>query len=676
MLSILGKSFLVKSKKATYKNLGSLALSLFAYQQYNLRTGISAIQNECQGIYGYLGQDPRAEEECFKGLQMLATKDYDSCGIATIDQQTKELVINKHGEENRFGVDSAQQLMKEAQGKHQSQVGIVHTRWATHGTRNFANAHPHVDQQKRIAVVHNGFLENFQLLKEECLRTKEECKFTSETDTEIIAHLIGICLDDGFSILEALEQTCKKLIGSYNLAVIHVGDPNKIYLVKNSGELGIIRDQQKKQFIVSSDMDGLIEEHPGATIIHAKNNQIVELMLDNQNLLLNFHDFQKSDKDAKVPLKEGIDYYFIQEMNEQPDAILKCLNYGGRLQGNEPGLVKLGGLESNEQQLTRIENLIIAACGTSYYASLYGQYLMREFGCFNTVDVKIASEISEEDLTLLNGGFLAVSQSGETTDLLKPFEIAKEKNLVRFNIVNNVESKLAREAGCGLFLNAGKEQSVASTKAFLCQVVAFSLITNWFAQKVNYKQTKEKRIKLCRELAQLSEKVDQVVKGCQTFSYEVAQQLMPESHVFLLGLGLAECVAKEGSLKMKELTYKHCQAYSLNNCSNGFFSFAKQNPGTCAFFIIVDDEYKENSMRNLTYMFEKLQVRLFVISDLDSEQDREFLNKYSEKQFYVPKSGFLSAMLCIIPIQLAAFQTTLGLGRNPDKPRSLTKVVL
>lgn len=170
----------------------------------------------------------------------------------------------------------------------------------------------------------------------------------------------------------------------------------------------------------------------------------------------------------KVKLKPGISHFFIQEMLEQPEAVEKCLNYGGRLYGREEGIVKLGGLDNDEEELINIENLMIAACGTSYYASNYGSYLMREFGCFQMIEVKIASEIQEKDFPKRNGGLLCVSQSGETTDVLAPFREAGRLGIKRFNIVNNVESTLAREAKCGVFVNAGKETSIASTKAFLC----------------------------------------------------------------------------------------------------------------------------------------------------------------------------------------------------------------
>jgi glucosamine--fructose-6-phosphate aminotransferase (isomerizing) len=245
------------------------------------------------------------------------------------------------------------------------------------------------------------------------------------------------------------------------------------------------------------------------------------------------------------------------------------------LGGSEPGMVKLGGMDHDEDDLINIDNLLIAACGTSYYASLYGCYLMREFGCFQMIDVKIASEIQTKDFPKKNGGLLCVSQSGETTDLLGPFRNAGALGIKRFNIVNNVESSLAREAKCGIFLNAGKESSIASTKAFLNQVIAFSLLSIWFASRHNYKHSKQQRIQLWTELSELSSKVKSVVSSVTEFSKICCSKLKDEEHVFLLGLGLGECAAKEGSLKMKELTYKHCQAYSLNNVSNGFFSYSK-----------------------------------------------------------------------------------------------------
>lgn len=295
------------------------------------------------------------------------------------------------------------------------------------------------------------------------------------------------------------------------------------------------------------------------------------------------------------------------------------------------------------------------------------------------IEVKIASEIQEKDFPLRNGGLLCVSQSGETTDLLGPFRQAEKLGIKRFNIVNSVESTLAREAKCGVFLNAGKETSIASTKAFLNQVIAFSLITLWFSSRHNYKNSKAQRVKLWTELTLLSQKVKTVVESIPEFAKACASKLKDESSVFLLGLGLGECVAKEGSLKLKELTYKHCQAYSLNNVANGFFSYSKERKekgGAYAFHIILEDEFKERNLEFLQYIDSKLGVNAFVISDCQEPEDRAIIEAHSKQHFYVPQSGYLSALLCIIPIQLSAFETTYALGRNPDNPRSLTKVVL
>ncbi|CDW73742.1 glucosamine--fructose-6-phosphate aminotransferase [Stylonychia lemnae] len=631
--------------------------------------------NECQGIIGYLGNDPKAEEVCFNGLQSLSVPGYDSCGIVTIDPCLNEMIIHKQSEEKRFGAMPIDLLIKQCRGQHIGNIGLAHTRWATHGQKTHENAHPHLDQSKKIALVHNGFIENYQQLIEQNI-IDSTCKLQSETDTEVIAQIIGQKFDSGESLVQSVYGACSLIIGSYNMAMICKEDPNSIYAFKNTGQMGIAISKDNQQCIISSDLNILNEEFKDCDIRILPDKQIVQIKRDEQGINVSYFQFPKSINGPTIHLKPGIEHYFVQEMLEQPEAVQKCLNYGNRLDPNEYGMARLGGLESNEEKLLEIKNLVIAACGTSYYASLYGQRLMREFQCFDTIEVKIASEIDINDLRIEQGGLLSVSQSGETTDLLQPFQMAGKLGLFRFNIVNNVESTLAREAKCGLFLNAGKEQSVASTKAFICQVVAFSLITMWFSQKVNYKQTKDLRQNIYGELQTLSEKVKEVVNDCNQFSQTVAKMIKNENHIFLLGEGYAECVAKEGSLKMKELTYKHCQAYSLNNCHKGFYNYAKNHQGTCVFYVILDDEFKELSLKYLKSINQSIKARIIILSDISIQEEREALQNLSEIQYWVPHSGYLSALLCIIPIQLLAFQTALDQGRNPDQPRSLTKVVL
>jgi len=253
--------------------------------------------------------------------------------------------------------------------------------------------------------------------------------------------------------------------------------------------------------------------------------------------------------------------------------VARSLNYGGRLIGTD--MVKLGGLD--ESQSSKIDNLIIAACGTSHLAGKYGEYLMKELGCFKYVQSLIASEINERDLPKKDGGFLSISQSGETMDLLIPFRLAGKHGLQRVNVVNKVNSTLARENPCGVFLNCGREFSVASTKAFICQVTVLALVAVWFAQTKNFNATKKLRRKIVTELKMLSANMRQTLDSINQKSEEIALSLKGKRHIFFCGHGIAECIAKEGALKMKELTYLHCQAVRLHDIANNFYTYFKKN---------------------------------------------------------------------------------------------------
>jgi len=361
------------------------------------------------------------------------------------------------------------------------------------------------------------------------------------------------------------------------------------------------------------------------------------------------------------------------EMLDQPNAVCKALNYGARFISGEP-LVKLGGLDQHEDRLQHIENLIIGACGTSFYAGQYAEHLMRQLDVFQYVEAKIASEITETDLRIKHGGFLSVSQSGETMDLLIPFRKAKEAGLVRLNVVNKVMSTLAREENCGVFLNCGRELSVASTKAFISQVTVLTLVSLWFAQRKNYKGSKKLRATIISELRFLSANVQKVLEGCVDFSKAVAKQLRGAKHVYLVGTGLGEVVAKEGALKIKELTYVHCQCLALNNISNHFYNFLKKNPMTPVIFVVLDDHTKSQMLEGMQKLTEKVKLMSIVITDVKDKNTRDFLEVFSEGRImYVPKSGYMSALLCVMPMQRIAYDLTLELGYDPDRPRNLAK---
>lgn len=331
---------------------------------------------------------------------------------------------------------------------------------------------------------------------------------------------------------------------------------------------------------------------------------------DKEILRLSLHDKVEQHKikkiveeGIKVSLPPGIDHYYVMEMMEQPDAVARALNYGARLMGGD-NMVKLGGLDSKKDQLIKIDSLIIAACGTSFLAGKYAECLMRDLGSLKYVTALIASEINNRDFPRENGGFLSISQSGETMDLLIPFRKALENGQQRINVVNKVNSTLARENDCGIFLNCGREFSVASTKAFVCQVTVLTLVSIWFAQNKNFNATKKLRAKMINELKMLSANVKKTLETINEKSQEIAKELKSHRHIFFCGVGQAEYIAKEGALKMKELTYLHCQSIRLQDIGNNFYTYLKKHTGCPVIFLVLDHQKEKLDMIE---QIEKLQ---------------------------------------------------------------------
>jgi glutamine---fructose-6-phosphate transaminase (isomerizing) len=386
------------------------------------------------------------------------------------------------------------------------------------------------------------------------------------------------------------------------------------------------------------------------------------------------------EEGIKVSLPPGVPHYYIMEMLEQPEAVARSLNYGARLMGGE-NMVKLGGLDRNREELVQIDNLIIAACGTSYLAGKYGEYLMRELGCFKYVESMFASEINERDFPKQYGGFLSISQSGETMDLLIPFRLAQKHGLSRINVVNKVNSTLARENECGCFLNCGREFSVASTKAFVCQVTVMALIAVWFAQFKNFNATKKMRAYMMNELKMLSTNLKKTLENVNEKSQEIVQQIKGCRHIFFCGEGIADCVAKEGALKMKELTYLHCQSISLSNLGNSFYCYFKKHKDTPLIIIILDCQKRKMEMiEQIETLHQDVGFMPIIVTDIKDQGLRERLSTFANgRLLQVQRSGTkydgftLSALVCVIPLQRLAYDLTIALGYHPDRPRNLAK---
>ena len=417
----------------------------------------------CCGIVGYIGTGD-VEPVLMEGIEILQNRGYDSCGITTIGSDG-QLITTKFASKGTTS-DCIQLLKKEAPVVHGGHhIGIAHTRWATHGGKTDTNAHPHMDWKKRISLVHNGSIDNFAQLKKDLIA--KGCIFMTETDTEVIANLIGYHLELGHSFEDAVAESISQLQGTWGLCVIHKDYPDRIVLARNGSPL----------LVGSSDGQVFIASEPAALARHTsqylmlKDGEIAIVTSKGIDQLLESRDMHRIASETVETSPDPFPHWTLKEIFEQPQSLARALNYGGRIMahGNR---VKLGGLDQNTDLLA-IRNLLLAGCGTSLYAGMYGEQLMQWLACFDQVRAVDATELEQHMLPRHDAGILLLSQSGETLDTIRACQVADEHGVRKFSIVNAVGSLLARMTSCGVYLNAGREVAVASTKAFTSQVSTY-----------------------------------------------------------------------------------------------------------------------------------------------------------------------------------------------------------
>lgn len=602
------------------------------------------------GIIGYIGKED-AVNHITDGLTILENRGYDSAGIATLSPN-QELVLTKFASGDSGDAISK---LKSAAARHVGhRLGIGHTRWATHGAKTDINAHPHLDAKARVAVVHNGVITNYATLKDQ-LQTAG-IVFASQTDTEVIAQLIGRELDHGLDLMSAIKNCLKQLEGTWGLAIISPLLPNAIIVAKNGSPI-VIGIAEDKAFIASEPV-----AFGAATrdFIALQNGEIALVRASREGL-----DLSRLEKAAEETVSVSPDPYphwTIKEILEQPEAVRRTLNHGARIKSDTE--VKLGGLEIRKQELSHIKHLVIAACGTSYHAGLYAAQTMRALRAFETVQVVDASELTPQHFPSIGAGLLVISQSGETKDVHRGVILAQEIGVPVFSVVNAVGSLIARTTQCGVYLNAGRERAVASTKAFVTQVTALELMSIWFAEQ-REKETAKRR-QLIDELRRLSTNLDEVLKlrgQCQ----KIAKTLVGHEHMFVLGKGYAEAIAREGALKIKEITYLHAEGYPGGALKHGPFALIEEN--TPVILIVLDDEHA-NHMRTAAEEVRARGARTIIITDHPSLAEH-----IAHDTVVIPKDGALAGLLATVPMQLLAYELAVLKGINPDKPRNLAKAV-
>jgi len=606
--------------------------------------------HETCGIIAYIGKD-QAWEYLVDGLTILENRGYDSAGIATIDANN-QLVCSKFASAHQSS-DAISRLKQQKNNHAGHRLGIAHTRWATHGGKTDYNAHPHFDHKDRVAIVHNGVITNSDELKKEL--EKKGIKFRSETDTEVIAQLLGDELDGGVGILEAIKRAQSRLEGTWGCVAICKDKPDELYAFKNGSPL-LVGVAKGRMFVASE---------PAAFSQHTKeyialdNGEVAVIRSDDHSLDLSRVELAPNEQIATSPYPW--EHWTIKEIMEQPEAIGKALSYGGRFK--DELRVKLGGLDSNQDLLRDVNHLVICACGTSLHAAMMGAVYMRQLRAFETVQCIDAAEMTLETFPKKGGALLVLSQSGETKDVHRCVVLAQELDVPTFSIINVVGSLIARTTKCGVYLNCGREHAVASTKAFTCQVAVIALVAIWFSQIHNTEEPKRKS--LIESLHRLPISIG-IALNTREACRRIAAKLNKAHNCFVLGKGLGEAVAREGALKIKEISYIHAEGTSGGALKHG--PFALIEPGTPIFLIIIDDQHAP-LMRTVAEEVKARNAYTIVITN-----DSRFGHKMDEV-IKIPNNGELTALLAVIPLQFIAYEISVMRGYNPDKPRNLAKTI-
>lgn len=608
------------------------------------------------GIVGYIGKN-NALPVLIDGLKRLEYRGYDSSGIALClggnIKSVKAVGKIKELEEKIF-----QPL--HAPFSQGSNIGIAHTRWATHGAPSEINAHPHSDCTRKIWLVHNGIIENYKELKEK-LEAKGHI-FKSQTDTEVIAHLVEDLYDG--NLTATLQKTLKLLRGAYGLAVMHSDHPDRILAAKMGSPLSIgLGDAET---IIASDISAIIMHTK--QVIYLDDGEIAEIGKNNLNIfnIDNIRiekEIKEVDWNIEEAEKKGFPHFMLKEIFEQPESIMNSVR--GRIMEKE-GRVKLGGFDAVENKLRDINRIIITACGTAMHAGLVGEYMLEEYAGIPT-EVEYASEFRyRKPIIDKDTAVLAVSQSGETADTLAAVREAREKNALALGIVNVVGSTIAREIDAGAYNHIGPEISVASTKAFTSQVAIMALITVYLGRQRQMSLVTGERI--IKELLAIPEKIKSILENNNEIK-DIAKKYMNAQNFLYLGRKYNSPTALEGALKLKELSYIHAEGIPSGEMKHGSIALIDKN--FPSMFICPEDSVYEKNLSNM----EEIRARGGRIIAIATEGDGK-IKEIADDVIYIPKTlEMLTPILATIPLQLFAYHVSALKGFDVDKPRNLAKSV-
>lgn len=605
------------------------------------------------GIVAYIGPK-NAINVLINGLKRLEYRGYDSAGVSLFENGELR-TIKKTGK-----VIELTKLLK-AEEFH-SNLGIAHTRWATHGEPNDINAHPHSDNSGRISLVHNGIIENYAALKK--MLNEKGYSFVSETDSEVLTVLVQYFFDKKQNLSEAVRLALSEVDGTFGIAVISSNEPDKLIAARRGSPM--VCGIGDSEYIVASDSSAIIQYT--RQVIYLADNEMAIITRNGIETKTIYNESTTNevfevDFDLSQIEKGGFDHFMLKEIFEQSQTIKDA--FRGRLLA-EKGDVKLGGLAPVADMIENAKRIIITACGTSYHSGLVGEYLIENL-CQIPVEVEYASEFRYRNPVLFPDDLvIAISQSGETADTLAAIHLAKQKSATVIGIVNVVGSSIARDTDAGVYVHAGPEIGVASTKAFTSQIAVLMLIALYIARK---KGLPEKEGKIIAEaMLSLPDKISSILADTDNIKF-IAKEYSDAKNFLYLGRGPNFPVALEGALKLKEISYIHAEGYPAAEMKHGPIALIDENMPVV--FIATRDDTYEKIMSNI----EEVRARHGKLIVIASEGDKEIINK-ANHVIYIPSVyPLLTPVLSVLPLQLLAYYVAVGLGRDVDQPRNLAKSV-
>lgn len=605
------------------------------------------------GIVGTIGKN-NAVQPVLDGLTALEYRGYDSAGVAYISADKPSL-------EKQVGrVDVLKAALREHPASADATAAIGHTRWATHGSPTTANAHPHSNTDGTIFVVHNGIIENYALLKAQL--QQDGYIFTSETDTEVIPHLVDHYYKKTNDLTEAFEKTLEELKGAYAIAMVSVHEPGKLFAAKLSSPLVV--GVGKDAMYLASDPTAIMDKTKDVVFI----DDYEMVVLDGKTY--HIKDLEKAitvdkvaqtlDFDVEQAQLGDFPHYMLKEIYEGPQTVQSAIRGRIRLEEN---IVNLGGLKEVRQQLQYVDRIVIVACGTSYYAGLVGEYLIEEIAGI-PVEVQLASEFKyRAEPFSRSTALIAVSQSGETADTIAAIKKVEDYGVLKLGIVNAIGSTISRITDAGVYCHAGPEQAVASTKAFMAQVTVLSLI----ALELSKGNTPLFRPML-EELTALPDKIQKILDQSDDI-HKLAKKYAHYKDFLYIGRNYAYPCALEGSLKLKEISYIHAEGYSAGEMKHGPLAMISKEFPT--FALISNSELAEKTYSNI----EEIKARKGPVIAVAPEGDKH-VSKLADDVIFIPKTlEQTEPLLMAVAMQLFSYYVATELGHNVDRPRNLAKSV-